>query len=125
MTRLIREVGVRPIRDPLWQMFPAPGGITGLWLLAESHLAVHTYPETQFAAISLYCCRSPRDYAVGNPAARVVRGRPCGCPDPRPRKAASVRAKRVGLRRSTTLTLVVSRLVATDARLRGRVIPTR
>ena len=63
VTRLIREVGVRPIRDPLWQMFPAPGGITGLWLLAESHLAVHTYPETQFAAISLYCCGSPRTWA--------------------------------------------------------------
>ena len=61
-SRLISEVGVRPIRDPLWQMFPAPGGITGLWLLAESHLAVHTYPETQFAAISLYCCGSPRDW---------------------------------------------------------------
>jgi hypothetical protein len=28
-------------------MFPEPGGIAGLWLFAESHLAVHTYPETQ------------------------------------------------------------------------------
>jgi len=63
VTRLIREVRVRPIREPLWKMFPAPGGITGLWLLAESHLAVHTYPETQFAAISLYCCGSPRSWA--------------------------------------------------------------
>jgi len=63
VTRLIRDVGVRPLGDPLWQVFPGPGGITGLWLLAESHLAVHTYPETQFAAINLYCCRSPRTYA--------------------------------------------------------------
>ena len=63
VTRLIHDVGVRAIRGPLWQVFPAPGGITGLWLLAESHLAVHTYPETQFAAINLYCCRSPRTYA--------------------------------------------------------------
>ena len=63
VARLVRELGVRPIRGPLWQMFPAPGGITGMWLLAESHLAVHTYPETQFAAISLYCCRSLRAWA--------------------------------------------------------------
>jgi S-adenosylmethionine decarboxylase len=63
MSRLISEVGVRPIRDPLWQMFPAPGGVTGLWLLAESHLAVHTYPETGFAAISLYCCGARRTLA--------------------------------------------------------------
>jgi S-adenosylmethionine decarboxylase len=63
VARLVREVGVRPIRGPLWQMFPAPGGVTGLWLLAESHLAVHTYPERQFAAISLYCCGAPRTWA--------------------------------------------------------------
>jgi S-adenosylmethionine decarboxylase len=63
VTRLVRELGVRPIRGPLWQMFPAPGGITGMWLLAESHLAVHTYPETQFAAISLYCCGPRRTIA--------------------------------------------------------------
>jgi S-adenosylmethionine decarboxylase len=63
VTRLVREVGVRSIRGPLWQVFPEPGGITGLWLLAESHLAVHTFPETQFAAISLYCCRSLRAWA--------------------------------------------------------------
>ena len=62
VTRLIHDVGVRAIRGPLWQVFPAPGGITGLWLLAESHLAVHTYPETQFAAISLYCCGARRDW---------------------------------------------------------------
>jgi S-adenosylmethionine decarboxylase len=62
MSRLISEIGVHPVREPLWQVFPAPGGITGLWLLAESHLAVHTYPETHFAAISLYCCGSRRDW---------------------------------------------------------------
>ena len=63
ITRLIHEIGVRVIRGPLWQMFPEPGGITGLWLLAESHLALHTYPETCFAAINLYCCRSGREWA--------------------------------------------------------------
>jgi S-adenosylmethionine decarboxylase proenzyme, Bacillus form len=66
VTRLIREVGVRPVRGPLWQMFPEPGGITGLWLLAESHLAVHTYPETCFAALNLYSCGSARPYAWEN-----------------------------------------------------------
>src|SRR4029450_3318901 len=54
VTRLIREVGVRPIRGPLWQMFPAPGGITGLRLLAESNPGGHSYPETRVGGIRLY-----------------------------------------------------------------------
>ena len=29
-------------------------------LLSESHLSGHTFPETGFAAINLYCCR-PRE----------------------------------------------------------------
>jgi S-adenosylmethionine decarboxylase len=37
--------------------FPAPGGITALYLLSESHLACHTYPETGLATFNLYCCR--------------------------------------------------------------------
>src|SRR4051812_26682465 len=38
-------------------MFPGEGGITGLLLLTESHLACHTFPERGFAAFNLYCCR--------------------------------------------------------------------
>ena len=35
----------------------APGGITALCLLTESHLSLHTYPEKGVATINLYCCR--------------------------------------------------------------------
>jgi S-adenosylmethionine decarboxylase len=31
--------------------------VTGLLLLSESHLALHTYPEYGIATINLYCCR--------------------------------------------------------------------
>jgi S-adenosylmethionine decarboxylase len=34
------------------------GGVTGLYLLAESHLACHTFPERALAAFNLYCCRT-------------------------------------------------------------------
>ena len=27
-------------------------------LLAESHLTVHTFPESRSAALNLYCCRA-------------------------------------------------------------------
>jgi len=44
----------------MWHLFPGAGGLTGVVLLRESHLACHTFPETGFAAFNLYCCR-PRD----------------------------------------------------------------
>lgn len=41
-----------------WHTFPGEGGVTGLLLLSESHLAVHTFPEHGFAALSAYSCRT-------------------------------------------------------------------
>lgn len=37
--------------------FPGPGGITAMYLLAESHLTIHTFPETGVATLNLYCCK--------------------------------------------------------------------
>lgn len=31
-------------------------GITGVALLAESHISIHTWPETHFAAIDIFMC---------------------------------------------------------------------
>ena len=39
-----------------WHKFPGPGGVTGLALLSESHLACHTYPEFGAASFNLYRC---------------------------------------------------------------------
>jgi S-adenosylmethionine decarboxylase len=59
--RAVSELSLRPVEPALWHVFPGePGGVTGLLLLAESHLTVHTFPESGFAALNLYCCR-PRD----------------------------------------------------------------
>jgi S-adenosylmethionine decarboxylase len=58
--RVIDELRLRPVAPPIWHEFPAPGGVTGVVLLSESHLACHTFPETGFAAFNLYCCR-PRE----------------------------------------------------------------
>ncbi|HEX4385115.1 MAG TPA: adenosylmethionine decarboxylase [Myxococcales bacterium] len=53
----VAELALRPVQPAQWHVFPAPGGVTGLLLLAESHLTVHTFPESGFAALNLYCCR--------------------------------------------------------------------
>jgi S-adenosylmethionine decarboxylase len=46
-----------------------PSGITGVVLLAESHLAVHTWPETAAVTLDAYVCNfgsdnSPRAHAL-------------------------------------------------------------
>jgi len=56
-SRAVEELGLRVVGEPVWHKFPGAGGVTGLALLSESHLACHTYPEFGFATFNLYCCR--------------------------------------------------------------------
>jgi len=43
--------------------FTDSGGISGVALLAESHISIHTWPERGFAAIDIFMCGAcdPRD----------------------------------------------------------------
>lgn len=54
---LVVTLRLRVVGTPQWHVFPEPGGITGLALLAESHLTVHTFPESGFATLNVYSCR--------------------------------------------------------------------
>lgn len=55
--RIVAELGLHPVAEAQWHQFPHPGGITGLCLLAESHLSVHTFPEHGSLCLNLFCCR--------------------------------------------------------------------
>ena len=55
--QIIADLDLRVIGEAAWHQFPPPGGVTGLFLLTESHLACHTYPESGIATFNLYCCR--------------------------------------------------------------------
>lgn len=63
--RMVDDLGLRPVAEPQWHVFPGPGGITGLCLLAESHLAVHTFPEHASLCLNLFCCRPRPEWDYG------------------------------------------------------------
>jgi S-adenosylmethionine decarboxylase len=60
--RLVRELELQVVGQPLWRQFPEPGGVTGLYLLSESHLACHTWPELGLATFNLFSCRRRGDW---------------------------------------------------------------
>lgn len=60
---VIADLDLRVVGEPMFYQFPPPGGVTGLFLLTESHLACHTFPEAGLATFNLYCCRPRRRFA--------------------------------------------------------------
>ena len=57
--RLSEESGMTIVGDRFHQF--APQGVTGTVLLAESHLAIHTWPEHGFVTIDVYVCNYTTD----------------------------------------------------------------
>ena len=58
--REVHAAGLQPVGE-LFHPFPAAadqncGGITGVVLLAESHLAVHTWPEHGAVTVDVFVC---------------------------------------------------------------------
>ena len=59
--RLLLESGFRVLQRMTHHFEPV--GLTGLFLLAESHLAIHTFPEEQKSYIEISSCNE-RYYGV-------------------------------------------------------------
>lgn len=57
-SRIVHDLGLKTVREAAWHKFEGEGGVTGLLMLTESHLACHTYPEHKTATFNLYCCRT-------------------------------------------------------------------
>ena len=57
LEKVLLRLELKVVGEGAWHAFGGEGGVTGLYLLTESHLAVHTYPERETATFNLYCCR--------------------------------------------------------------------
>jgi len=55
--QLIQQLGLLPLGKGQWHVFEGHAGITGLQMLSESHLAIHSFPEFGYAALSVYSCK--------------------------------------------------------------------
>lgn len=57
--QLVAASGLTMVGEHFYQFHPV--GVTGVVLLAESHLAIHTWPEHGFVSIDLYVCHFSQD----------------------------------------------------------------
>ncbi len=68
----VRAAGLQAVAQ-LTHGFPpstqGPGGVTATVLLAESHLCVHTWPESRGVTLDVYVCNYSGDHA---PKARAL-----------------------------------------------------
>ena len=57
----VAEAGLTPVGELFHHFADGGGGITGVVLLAESHLAVHTWPELGAVTLDVYVCNLHAD----------------------------------------------------------------
>jgi S-adenosylmethionine decarboxylase len=56
LDRIVAEMALHVVSVAV-HVFPGAGGVTAMYLLSESHLTIHTFPETGTATLNAYCCR--------------------------------------------------------------------
>jgi S-adenosylmethionine decarboxylase len=57
----VQAVGLSAVAERFHAFEPAGSGVTGVVLLAESHLAVHTWPELGAVTVDVYVCNFGAD----------------------------------------------------------------
>ena len=72
LDRMVTELALRPVGSGQWHVFPPPAGITGMLLLAESHLTVHTFPEHRSLCLNLFCCTARAEWPFAERLAEIV-----------------------------------------------------
>ncbi|HPR63154.1 MAG TPA: adenosylmethionine decarboxylase [Thermoanaerobaculia bacterium] len=59
---IARRSGMTPLKDSFHAF--TPHGVSGVVLLAESHVSVHTWPELGYAAVDFFTCNLETDLSL-------------------------------------------------------------
>lgn len=58
--KLVEEAGLTVVGNYFHQ-FGGCGGVTGMIVLAESHMSIHTWPEKRYVTVDVYVCSYTQD----------------------------------------------------------------
>ena len=66
LSDVCKLLGVLELSKPLVYsvadgVLKVPGGVTGMIILAESHISIHTFPTKRFLSADIYSCRHGLD----------------------------------------------------------------
>ena len=56
--KILKQAAIFSGATPLkYQDFKfTPNGLTGVWILSESHVSIHTYPDKNYAHVDIFTC---------------------------------------------------------------------
>lgn len=58
--KLVEQAGLTSVGD-FFHQFDGAGGVTGMVVLAESHMSLHTWPEKNYVTVDVYVCSYSQD----------------------------------------------------------------
>ena len=61
---MIKKAGFKIVASRFHKFSPTSagaGGVTGVVIVSESHIAIHTWPERKFVNLDIFFCNSTRD----------------------------------------------------------------
>lgn len=80
LENLLRQAAIEAGAQVLHGHFHSFGqdvGVTGVLLLAESHISIHTWPEAGFAAVDIFMCGAARPQVALDIIATVLQAGHC------------------------------------------------
>jgi S-adenosylmethionine decarboxylase len=54
LSDVAKQIGATVIKDSFYQF--TPQGVSGVVIIAESHISIHTWPEYNYAAVDVFTC---------------------------------------------------------------------